>query len=75
MSSKQRESRQASESNATDLIESNTILVVADISLVTLIPAKLKNAIDTIVPNMATKISELLPGIQSYICNMYTLGT
>lgn len=34
---------------------SNTIRVVAEISLVTLIPAKLKKAIDTTVPNRSTE--------------------
>lgn len=45
----------------THLTESSTILVVADISFVTLIPAKLKNAMETIVPTIAAISIGLLP--------------
>lgn len=45
----------------TYLTESKTMRVVADISLVTLMPAKLKNAMETIVPSMATISIALFP--------------
>lgn len=43
------------------LTESKTILVVADISLVTLMPAKLKKAMEMTVPKVAIKINGLFP--------------